>query len=168
MGQHTNSPNDINRPEQAGSMQLSGVEIGDLSGSLGFVLRICQLMAFDRFYRGGEILPITAGEFSTLWTIGLNPGIRQGQLGAAMFIKPAHMTKLIRRLEDQGYVQRVIPEDDRRAVCLSLTTSGRELIQNFRDTFFARHNAEAEGLSSQELQEFLRLLRKYAGIEPRA
>ncbi len=168
MPQDATAPTVLERPVQAGSTQLSGVEIGDLSGSLGFVLRICQLLAFDRFYRSGEPLPISAGEYSTLWTIGMNPGIRQGQLGTALFIKPAHMTKLIRRMEDQGFVQRVVPEDDRRAVCLSLTPVGEALIQRFRDTFFGRRAAEAEGLSPKELEEFLRLLRKYAGVTTRA
>ena len=55
-----------------------------------------------------------------------NPGIRQGVLARRLMIKRAHMTKLIRSLEKSGYVERTIPDEDRRSVTLRLKCEGRE------------------------------------------
>lgn len=140
------------------------VEFGPLSHSLGFLLRIAQLRNFAHFYsRLGES-DLRPGEFSVMWLIHLNPGIRQGHLGRILSIKPAHMTKVVRRLEELGRLQRTIPEQDRRSVRLSLTEQGRHFVETHQAHFFGEDSYHNHGLTQKETETFVRLLRKYSGF----
>ncbi|CAN5251989.1 MarR family winged helix-turn-helix transcriptional regulator [soil metagenome] len=141
---------------------LDRVDLGELGGSLGFLLRMAQLQAFEAFFRtaGNELKP---GEFTVLWVIGLNPGLRQGTIARRLRIKPAHMTKLIRRIVDAGLVEREIPPDDRRSVRLSLTRAGRAFVEKHKATLRNSQDAERVALSDQEYKAIVGLLRKVIG-----
>ncbi len=95
------------------------VDMGQLSGSLGFLLRLAQLRAFEDFFSdhgpGHAPSGLKPGEFSVLWVIAENRGIRQSVLGRGDDQAGAY-AKLIRAMEDQGLVSRRIPDADRRAV----------------------------------------------------
>lgn len=141
------------------------VALGEITGSLGFLLRMAQLKAFDFFFRTLEDEDLRPGEFTVIWVIHLNPGLRQGTFARHLKIKPAHMTKLIARLVDQGLVHRAVPEDDRRSVRLSLSPEGNAFVERYRDQFLHLHLAERSNLSPEEAQTLIHLLRRYAGIE---
>ncbi|QLF71916.1 MarR family transcriptional regulator (plasmid) [Peteryoungia desertarenae] len=147
--------------EQSGD---ESIDYGPLSNSLGFLLRIAQLRNFDQFYSRLGDSGLRPGEFSVMWLIYLNPGIRQGQLGRILSIKPAHMTKVVRRLEDLGRLERRIPEEDRRSVRLSLTDKGRHFVQAHEADFFGEDSYHNHGLTQKETETFIRLLRKYGGF----
>lgn len=143
----------------------SPVDLGELASSLGFLLRISQVRVYQQFYSHFGDLDLRPGEFSVLWVVHLNPGIKQGLLARTLRIKPAHMTKIVRRLEDQGIIRRHIPDDDRRTVHLSLTDAGVEFIKAEKGNFFGQESYHQHALTANETQEFVRLLRKYAGID---
>ena len=140
------------------------VEFGPLSNSLGFLLRIAQLRNFEHFYSRLGDSDLRPGEFSVMWLIHLNPGIRQGQLGRILSIKPAHMTKVVRRLEELKRLERTIPMEDRRSVRLSLTAEGRRFVETHEADFFGEDSYHNHGLSQKETETFIRLLRKYSGF----
>jgi len=140
------------------------VQLGELTASLGFLLRLAQVHTFDTFYEILAPLGLKPGEFTVLWIIGLNPGQRQGTIARVLKIKPAHMTKLIRRVVDAGYVTRTIPEDDRRSVRLTLTARGRRFVDTHKAAFLNFHRTERAALTDGEYREFLGLLRKFIGI----
>lgn len=141
------------------------VELGEISGSLGFLLRMAQLKAFDYFFHTLKGHGLKPGEFTVLWVIGLNPGLRQGTVARCLRVKPAHMTKLIARLVERGLVARTIPEDDRRSVRLELTIDGEAFVTRYRDRFLELHISERSDLSPSEAATLLTLLRRYAGLE---
>lgn len=143
------------------------VELGEITGSLGFLLRMAQLRAFDFFFQTLEGHDLRPGEFTALWVIGLNPGLRQGTIARRLHIKPAHMTKLIARLASAGWVARTIPEDDRRSVRLALTPEGEDFVDRYRDQFLRAHLAERSNLSANEAETLIALLRRYSGLEAR-
>ena len=141
------------------------VELGEITGSLGFLLRMAQLRAFDFFFQtlaGHDLKP---GEFTVLWVMGLNPGLRQGTLARTLHIKPAHMTKLIARMVDKGWVARTVPDDDRRSVRLALTDDGTAFVDRYREQFLHLHLTERSDLTSEEASTLIRLLRRYAGLD---
>lgn len=140
------------------------VDLGELEDSLGFLLRIAQLKVFADFYNRIGTLDLRPGEFSVLWVISRNPGVKQGLLAETLRIKPAHMTKIVRRFEDQGIVAREIPDHDRRSVSLSLTAQGRDWVAAMRPTFFGVDSYHDHSLSVRETRELTRLLRRYAGL----
>ena len=146
------------------SRRIERVKLGELSGSLGFLLRLAQLRAFEEFFSDRGPRGLKPGEFSVLWVIARNPGIRQSLLGQRLMIKRAHMTKLIRVLEDLGMVSRRTPEADRRAVELTLTAKGRQAVETSSTEFFSYEETTGEPLSNGERTQLISLLQKYVGL----
>lgn len=144
------------------------VRVGGLDDALGFLLRLAQLRAFDEFFERLGMRGLKPGEFSVLYVISQNPRIRQSALGQRMMIKRAHMTKLIRAFEDRGLVSRRIPDEDRRAVELSLTAEGKRVMDENSDAFFAHEQTTGAPLTRRERQQLVMLLRKYVGVEEKA
>ncbi len=143
----------------------AGIRYGPLEGSLGFLLRLSQLHSFAAFYRRLGQFDIKPGEISVLMMIGENPGIRQGLLARTLMIKRAHMTKMIRVMEDAGLVTRTVPEDDRRSVELWLTEPGRAMLDRLTPSFL-EHEAHTGGTLTRTEEETLkRLLRKYIDFD---
>ena len=141
------------------------VDMGQLSDSLGFLLRLAQLRAFDDFFSDHGPQGLKPGEFSVLWVIDRNPGIRQSVLGQRLMIKRAHMTKLIRAMEDGGLVSRRIPDSDRRAVELTLTAAGEREVGRAAGAFFAYEQTTGGPLAQHEVAQLVALLRKFVGLE---
>ncbi|MCB1334083.1 MAG: MarR family transcriptional regulator [Roseivivax sp.] len=140
------------------------IRYGGLTGSLGFLLRLSQLASFRDFYDELGPLGIRPGEISVLTVIGLNPGIRQGVLARHLMIKRAHMTKVVRALDDAGLIARRVPADDKRAVELSLTAKGQARMREVHAPFAAHEKASTGPLTAREEAELKRLLRKYLDL----
>jgi len=143
------------------------LSLGELRESLGFLLRIAQVRNYERFYDAFGDIGLRPGEFSVIWVIRQNPGVRQGVLAETLRIKPAQMTKMIRRLEDKGRIRRVIPDDDRRSVKLFLTEAGERFAEANRDAFFGQDDYHNHGLSELDARQLAQLLRRYSGFEKR-
>ena len=135
------------------------VRLGPLSDSLGFLLRLSQLVSFRDFYASLDDLDMRPGEATVLMLIGENPGVRQGVLAKRLMIKRAHMTKMIRAMEDTGLVSRTVPEDDKRSVELWLTTRGRTRVDAMRGPWASHEARPARNLTKREEADLKRLLR---------
>ena len=144
---------------------LDQVRLGSLGDSIGFLLRLAQLRAFDDVCSAHGPQGLKPGEFSVLWVIARNPGIRQSVLGQRLMIKRAHMTKLIRAMEDQNLVSRHIPDEDRRAVELTLTASGEREVETASRLFFDYEQRTGAPLDSREQADLIALLKKYVGLQ---
>ncbi len=140
------------------------VDLGKLDGALGFLLRLAQLKTQARFFEESGNGQFKPGEFTVLWVILHNPGIRQSVLGQQLMIKRAHMTKLLRSLEDRGLVIRRIPEDDRRAVELTLSPAAAERIKKAEAWFFDFESRIGAPLTKSEVEQLNALLRKFLGL----
>jgi DNA-binding MarR family transcriptional regulator len=147
---------------------LDQVKLGSLGNSVGFLLRLAQLRAFYDFFSDHGPQGLKPGEFSVLWVIAHNPGIRQSVLGQRLMIKRAHMTKLIRAMEDQDLVSRHIPDEDRRAVELTLTPSGQGKVETASRLFFDYEQRTGAPLDSREQTTLVALLKKYVGLQEEA
>jgi DNA-binding MarR family transcriptional regulator len=145
--------------------ETTTVKMGELAQSLGFLLRLAQLRAFEDFFSEEGPRGLKPGEFSVLFVIGHNPGIRQSVLGQRLWIKRAHMTKLIRALEDAGCVSRRIPDSDRRAVELTLTEAGQRALEAASVPFFAYERQTGAPLDPAEQVQLMALLKKYVGLD---
>jgi DNA-binding MarR family transcriptional regulator len=143
---------------------LDQVKLGLLGNSVGFLLRLAQLRAFDDFFSENGPRGLKPGEFSVLWVIARNPGIRQSILGQRLMIKRAHMTKLIRSMEEAGFVTRRIPDCDRRAVELTLTPAGEREVETAGALFFDYEQRTGAPLDESEQAALLALLKKYVGL----
>ena len=139
------------------------ISLGDLEKSAGFVLRIAQLSAFERFFTVFGESELRISEFTVLLALSENPGIRQGVLADVLKIKWSNMTKLVRALEERGLIARHIPHDDRRSVVLSVTEAGRRQIDASADKMYRSDREALSMLNEEEHAELIRLSRKIAG-----
>lgn len=144
-------------------IEAERVDLGEIETTLGFLLRMAQLRAFAHFFRVSAV-GLKPGALTVLWVIALNPGLRQGAIARRLMIKPAHMTKLVRAMVDDGLVERYVPPNDRRSVRLSLTKAGKALYERSCGEMHAIHRAERGTLNDREYTDFVALLRKFAGI----
>lgn len=138
------------------------INMGELPGILGLMLRLAQVRTFNQFFRDFDGSDARPSEMTVMWLIELNPGIRMGEVGRVLSIKPAHMTKMVQRLVTAGLVSRAVPSDDRRAYCLSLTDAGQKHVEENRDAYHRVQTAQSAGLSEDEFNTLLALLRKLA------
>lgn len=141
------------------------VDLGALNQSMGFLLRMAQTHAYDTFFSAFADTDVRPGEFTVLWVLNLNPGLRQGTIARTLNIKAPHMTKLVQRLVRAGFVRRTIPPEDRRSVRLELTEAGQAHLDRHRTRFLAVHRAERAGLSDAEFETLVALLTKLTTAE---
>jgi DNA-binding MarR family transcriptional regulator len=139
------------------------VSLGELEKSAGFLLRLAQLSAFERFFLVFGESEIKISEFTVLLAVHENPGIRQGLLADVLKIKWPNMTKLVRALEERGLLTRKIPHDDRRSVVLTVTRAGKRQIDASAQKMYRSDREALSMLSDTEHAHLLSLSRKIAG-----
>ncbi len=150
---------------QTRPQSCDGIVFGEITSSVGFLLRLAQVRAFEEFYDVLGHHGLKPGEFTVLWVIRLNPGARQGDIARVLSVKPAHMTKLVQRSVDEGRVERHVPEDDRRSVRLRLTAAGERFVDDNKQDFLNFAPAGAPSLDEEEGRMLVKLLRKFNGME---
>jgi DNA-binding MarR family transcriptional regulator len=148
-------------PEPAGPVSL-----GALERSAGFVMHIAQLTVFENFFAVYGDRDVKLSDFTVLFAVAENPGIRQGVLADLLKIKWPNMTKLVRSLEERGLVERQVPRNDRRSVLLTVTQKGRDWIAASQETMQRADRMALAMLDDAEYAQLLALSRRIAGWPP--
>jgi len=102
--------------------------------------------AFDRRAVG---LGVTRAQWKVLFRLERQPGLRQIELADMLDIEPITLSRIVDRLEEAGFVERVADPADRRAWRLHVTAQARPLVEKLR--------AIADEMISQA----------FAGIDPK-
>lgn len=89
-----------------------------------------------------------------------NGDISQRELTARLGIKPASVSELVTRIEENGYLTRKPSKVDRRIQILSLTDSGRTRAAEIKGKREKRHDEMFSSLSEEEKEEFLSYLER--------
>lgn len=87
----------------------------------------------------------------------------QGQLAEAMGITPPSLVKLLDRLEEDGWVERLPEPQDRRAKRVGLTPKAQEMVKTIEDEAHALRQEVWKGISANDRQTFLRVLQHLDG-----
>jgi DNA-binding MarR family transcriptional regulator len=137
-------------PEEGGGEPL---DLSHLHGIVGYPLRRAQLVVFDDFARRFRALDLTPAQYSTLVTIGDNPGRKQSEIAAALGIQRPNFVAMMDELERRGLAERIRSGADRRSNALALTLAGEALLSHARavqseqeasiDALLGRHAREA-------------------------
>lgn len=91
----------------------------------------------------------------------LGEGVRQVTVAQAAGMESPSLVRLLDQLCSAGYVCRSEDPNDRRAKCLSLTDSGRELVQAVESELVRLRHEVLEGISSNDLEAALRVIRAF-------
>jgi DNA-binding MarR family transcriptional regulator len=87
-----------------------------------------------------------------------------GKLAAGADLTPASATQMLDHLAEQGWVERVRSESDRRVVLNRLTPGGRELHDRKRAEIEERWSEALADISAEQLGQAARVLRRMAEV----
>src|ERR1700760_1322225 len=97
---------------------------------------------------------VTRSEGSVLSTLSQAPQ-RITALAELENLAQPTVTILVKRLEERGWVERSKDPDDGRVVLVSLTESGREALESFREQYRALLRDYMAGLSDEQVAELV-------------
>ena len=133
----------------------------------GFTLaKVC------RAHRGnvGELLSevgLHVGQEMVLIELWENDGLRGGELAERLGVEPPTVTKMLRRLEKCGLVERRQDPNDARSFRVYLTDEGRSLEEPVARCWEKVEEKTFAGMSVGERRNFHRLLTKVrANVDP--
>ncbi len=98
----------------------------------------------------------------------LGEGVRQVTVAQAAGMESPSLVRLLDQLCQAGYVCRTEDAHDRRAKCLSLTDSGRELVQAVEVELVRLRREVLEGIDPADLETALRVIRAFETAEQAA
>lgn len=101
---------------------------------------------------------ITPPQFFTLGLLEHEQGLPIGTLAQHLALDASVVTGIIKRLEQQGLVERVHDRTDYRLVRLHLTTEGQELIHALWPVAMTFNQRLLQGFSQEEREKFLEQL----------
>ncbi len=91
---------------------------------------------------------------------GPSDGVQLHDLGELLLVSRANITGLIDHLEEKGYVKRVVDSTDRRARYARITRKAEALLDGFLPLHFSNLKSLLQGLSEEEKQALVGLLKK--------
>ena len=106
---------------------------------------------------GYDITPV---QFASMLTMKNNPEIEQSQIATHIAYDRATIGGVIDRLEQKGFIQRVVGSRDRRARLCSLTPLGESTLAKVLPVVETLQTEILEGLNKQETEQFLSLAKK--------
>ena len=98
-----------------------------MKNQLCFPLYACAKEVIRQYRRPLEGLGLTYTQYvvmMALWEFG---GMTEGELGEKVYLDSGTLTPLLKRLEKQGLISRMRPDDNERKLFISLTEDGEKL-----------------------------------------
>jgi MarR family transcriptional regulator, transcriptional regulator for hemolysin len=135
----------------------AGPEIRRARGPTGAIRRaqLATQRCADAIFRPRHI---TYDQFSLLWAVEKQEGIRQSDLAQELFTDPNTVTAMLARLEKRGLVQREVCDHDGRARLVHLTPAGRRLTARLSDDWEPMRRKLRELFAGQAGEEAFRVL----------
>ena len=126
-----------------------------LENQLCFPLYACAKEVVRQYRKPLEYLNLTYTQYivmMVLWEFG---GMTEGELGKKVHLDSGTLAPLLKRLEKQGFINRIRPENNERKLFLLLTEQGKELRNKAVNV--PREMDGCIPLSSDELSELKKL-----------
>jgi DNA-binding MarR family transcriptional regulator len=127
------------------------------------------LEAFSQFrrlhWRQSPIAGLTHAEIRLLMSLRKaisagSAGVKVSEISSMLQVAPPTVTQQISELETQGYVDRAMDKEDRRAVRVSLTKRGELVIVQVHEDFVASFRGLVEYLGEEQSRQLADLLTK--------
>jgi DNA-binding MarR family transcriptional regulator len=109
---------------------------------------------------GSDLTPV---QYAALATIIDNPGIDQATLAGLIAYDRTTIGGVVDRLVQKGLVQREVSDRDRRSRSLRITAEGEATVRGLEPAVERAQKLMMRGLSDDEAEAFLTLLRKALG-----
>lgn len=140
------------------------IDIGVVDELTGYHLRRAAGLFLADFTRVLAGMGIRQPLFGILSVVSRNPRIGQGMVGQLLAIKRANMVPLITELVEAGLIVREASTDDRRALELSLTQQGEDMLATCTEKIMAHEACLLNGFSQADRRMLLSLLKRFAAL----
>jgi DNA-binding MarR family transcriptional regulator len=103
--------------------------------------------------------------FEVLWAVKRSPTgrPRMSELAEWLTLSRGGITKLVDRLQDAGYLERVSCAEDRRSLQAELTPAGERMLEEMRAVYEAELERHLSALSGEEGELIIAALAKVTG-----
>ncbi len=140
---------------------------------LDFLLgQVCKLH-YVRVHTLLEELGLYRGQPPMLFALWEQEGVTHGELAARLHVRPATITKMIKRMERTGFVERRPDPDDQRVSRVYLTDAGLSIRNRVEQVWHTIDEETFDGFSAEERdllhRFFLQMrenLKRVVGIKP--
>lgn len=150
-------------PPTTTEISSHGLDHGGLSHLVGYQVVQADIPLKKVFLEHiGEPLGLRPVEFTILVLLAANPGATGKQLAQALAVTAPHITILLDRMSEKGWLERVRSEKDRRAQNVHLTPAGEKLARRAQQASKTMENDVLRHLSAGERAMLLELLQKVA------
>jgi DNA-binding MarR family transcriptional regulator len=136
------------------------VNLSFLHGSLGFNVRLLDVRLMKMFAASLAKYGVTPAEATVLHVVMANPDVGHGELAETLLIQPPNMTKMLKRLEAAGFIDRLASATDRRRIVLSLTPKARRLVLRYRGAASSHEKMAFSAFSETERKTLIGLVRR--------
>ena len=138
-------------------------ETSTIRGSTGFALaKVCKAHRGNVSGALAEV-GLHVGQEMVLVELWKQDGLRGGELAARLRVEPPTVTKMLRRMEDCGLVERSRDPEDARSFRVYLTEAGRALREPVARCWRQAEEKTLAGLSAEERQALHGILTKMCG-----
>ena len=107
---------------------------------------------------------LSHAQFELLIELSERGELPAGELATAARLTPATVTQMLDHLAEQGHVERVRSEIDRRVVVSRLTRQGKRKIEAKRKAWQSRWEQALEGVDAEELRAATRVLERLTAM----
>lgn len=104
------------------------------------------------------------GKITTLVVLKLNPGLTQATIAKSINRDKAAIARMVDELVREGFINRDVSPEERRSYSLTLTEKGHAEFGRMAELTKACEAAFTDGLTDEERDQFLFLLRKLRHI----
>ncbi|MDF2472368.1 MAG: transcriptional regulator, MarR family [Anaerocolumna sp.] len=122
--------------------------------------------------RHHSMYPLHPGEFMMLGAIHhfmnestmdqlVYPGVKVGDLSEVVHSTKSATSKMLRSVEDKGYIERVVDKNDRRVVYVKLSEKGEKIVKDTIKTKREFANRTIQKLGEEDSRDLIRLMRKF-------
>jgi DNA-binding MarR family transcriptional regulator len=125
-------------------------------------LAMGELFGAERRLRGRDQQQprdLTNSQFRALLVLDKSDEVTAGELAKSADLNPASVTAMLDQLEANGIVARRRGAQDRRVCMVSLTDTGRAIVETKRSRWQARWEQHLGDMSDEELTAALRVIR---------
>jgi MarR family 2-MHQ and catechol resistance regulon transcriptional repressor len=109
---------------------------------------------------------LTPAKFNAMMIIkhkGKDKGISQIEIGRHLIVTASNMTRLIDKLDREGYIERLNLLGDRRVNLVKISKKGSELLDQIWPDYYKKANTLARLLSHAELKRLTHILERWSG-----
>ena len=117
---------------------------------ISFTIMKMQAMFHRRLLKGLEGSGLSTGQPKVLAFLNSHEGLAQKEIAKACQLEPGSVTVLLKRMEQQGMVERRVHEGDSRHRCVYLTPLGRDLAGKAVARFYEVEEMAFSGFSEEE------------------